>query len=220
MVELQLPWVLRSDDGVATNAAVETLHCYYGRGPHTGHRFTGSRFDTWDSTGLRDASVNRFTADDLVAVSLLSIEVSGEAAIRLLVDQAADFSTLLEELGPDRDLADEQQTWGHDWAGWRLHRKLDDLPEVGPTTASKLLARKRPRLRPIYDSKVSKVIGSENIWEPLRATLSERSGLQQRLLELRSEAGLGEAVSAIRVFDVLAWMQGAHKGCERVPRRR
>lgn len=216
MAEFQLPLTLRSDDDKSAKKAVETLQCYYGRGPHVGHRFTGSVFDTWDSTGSRQAEVNWFTADDMLAVSMLSVDIPAEAAIRLVHTEAADFTALLEELGPDRDLADETEAWDSDWVGWRLHRKLDDLPGVGPTRATKLLARKRPRLRPIYDSKVSKVIGSLDIWEPLRAKLRDGSGLHERLLALRGAAGMEEAISAIRVFDVLAWMEGTQKGCKLV----
>lgn len=208
MGDFQLPLSLRSDDDQSTKRAVDTLQCYYGRGRHAGHRYTGSRFDTWDSTSLRQANTNRFTADDLVAVSMLSVDMPAEAAIRLLDTEAAEFAALLEQLGPDRDLVDETEVGDAGWVGWRLHRKLDALPGVGATRATKLLARKRPRLRPIYDSKVSEVIHCNNIWEPLCAKLRDGSGLHERLLTLRNAAGLGEAVSAIRVFDVLAWMEG------------
>jgi hypothetical protein len=213
-----------ADDEVSRDHAVEVLKCYYGRDEHATHlnsndkpfRFTGALFDTWDSTGLREANVNRFTADDIVAVSFLSVEVSAEAAIRLLETEAADFSTLLGELGPDRDLATETARWQDDWVGWRLFERLRALPDVGPTTASKLLARKRPRLRPIYDSKVAEVIGLKSVWEPLRHELQVNTKLHVRLLTLRDGAGVGEAISAIRVFDVLAWMQGTGKGCASV----
>ena len=213
MTELQLPEVLRSDDDRTTAKAVETLQCYYGVGLHSEHRFTGARFDTWDSTGLREENINRFTADDLVAVSLLSVEIPGSVAISLLDTEAAHISALLEELGPDRDLVEETEQWDDEWVGWRLSQKLRELPDVGATTASKLLARKRPRLRPIYDTKVADVIGLKNVWEPLRDELQTNPGLHDRLLTLRATAGLDVAVSAIRVFDVLAWMQGADKGC-------
>lgn len=223
MSSLRLPSLLIDDDESSTRA-VEVLKCYYGLGEHAKHRdsedkpfrFTGALFDTWDSTGLRAANVNRFTADDVVAVSFLSVDVPAEAAIRLLDTQAADFTALLEELGADRDLVTEAEPWDNDWVGWRLSEKLRALPDVGATTASKLLARKRPRLRPIYDSKVEKVIGLQNVWEPLRKELQTTSGLHELLLRFRATAGLGEAVSAIRVFDVLAWMQGAGKGCATV----
>ncbi|MEP7738883.1 DUF6308 family protein [Nocardioides sp. 31GB23] len=80
--------------------------------------------------------------------------------------------------------------------------------DVGPTTASKLYARKRPRLRPIYDSVVARVIGTEQIWEPLRAYLQDCPDLHGDLISLRTDAGLPDAVSPLRIFDVVAWMEG------------
>ena len=185
------------------------LSCYYGLGHHDRHRpFTGARFDTWDSTASRSKDADRFTADDLVAVSFLSVDVPAPAAAQLLDTRADEFSSLLEAVGPDRDLVDEMNPWEDTWPGWQLWAELTRLPGVGATIASKLYARKRPRLRPIYDSVVAKVIESEQLWEPLRAQLQDDPGLHLRLLTLRDELGLPHEVSALRVFDVVAWMEG------------
>lgn len=203
---MKLPQLLVEGDD---SPALETLSCYYGKGMHANHGdFTGSWFDTWDSTGTRAVDVDRFTADDLVAVSCLSVDVQPRAAAELLDTGAADFSALLEELGPDRDLVEERAPWPEDWVGWRLWSKLTSLPNVGPTTASKLFARKRPRLRPIYDTVVAAVIGSTQLWEPLRVRLQEDVDLHPRLMRFREDLALPEQVSALRVFDVLTWMEG------------
>lgn len=201
--ELLLPE--RRDD------AVEALRCYYGLGRHgeAGHgTFTGARFDTWAHGPDGDPSPHRFTADDIVAVSMLSVHVPAAAALQLLDTQAGAFAATLYDLGPDEDLVDQTQPWDHEWAGSRLWTDLVGLEDVGPTTASKLFARKRPRLRPIYDSVVARVIGTEQIWEPLRAYLQTHPQLHGDLISLRTGAGLPGAVSALRVFDVVAWMQG------------
>ena len=94
-------------------------------------------------------------------------------------------------------------------AAWALWRALMALPDVGPTTASKLMARKRPRLIPIFDAVInSYALGdSGKLWVPLHAALRE-NGLHNRLVNLRARAGLDERVSALRVFDVLTWMTG------------
>jgi hypothetical protein len=77
------------------------------------------------------------------------------------------FHDLLMELGDDRDLVDMDE-FPDKWVGWRLIADLRALPGVGPTVASKLLARKRPKLRPIYDSIVAAVTHTEErLWEPL-----------------------------------------------------
>lgn len=158
---MQLPQTLNQSDD---KPAIALLECYYGRGAHAHHRpFTGAWFDIWDSTGTRAQDLDRFTADDLVAVSFLSVEIPALAAIELLDLEANAFAGLLTALGPDRDLVQETDGWSDDWAGWRLWRKLVALPDVGATKASKLYARKRPRLRPIYDSVVAKVLGANSL---------------------------------------------------------
>lgn len=203
---LQLPRLLRSADD---SRAIDVLTKYYSLGAYAGPKYyTGAYFDTWDSAGTRARDADRFTADDMVAVSLLSVSVPAAAAISLLDTEAGKFADLLIQLGPDRDLVTETSPWSDDWAGWQLWNELMSLPGVGATTASKLLARKRPRLRPIYDSVVASVTGSHQIWEPLRARLTSEPELHDRLLHLKAEAGLREEVSALRVFDVVTWMEG------------
>lgn len=89
-------------------------------------------------------------------------------------------------------------------------RALRALPHVGPTRASKLYARKRPRLRPVFDTVVERVIGQNRLWEPLRAQLQADPGLHPRPERLRRHAQLPAAVSELRVFDVLAWTEGTY----------
>ncbi len=202
---MRLPESLQDPDD---SRALAALVRYYGEDGSRPSSYTGARFDTWDSTGTRPADQDKFTADDLVAVSFLSVDVPAAAAIQLLDTKADEFSRLLEELGSDRDLADVTEPWDETWAGSRLWVGLVGLPGVGATTASKLFARKRPRLRPIYDSVVAEVIGSTSIWEPLRAALVADPNLQARLLRLRDKANLPDEVSALRVFDVVAWIEG------------
>ena len=153
--------------------------------------------------------MDRFTADDVLAVTFLSVSVPPAAAHLLLRESAERYAGLLRDLGADRDLVDEPGPIADDWAGWTLMSALRELPGVGATTASKLLARKRPRLRPIYDSVVASVTDcAQHQWEPLRSALAaDDRALHQRLLRLRDAAALPEAVSALRVFDVIAWMQ-------------
>lgn len=205
---MHLPSALQDTDDESPSAL---LQCYYGTGSHRHHQgFTGAHFDTWDSTGTRAADADRFTADDVVAVSFLSVDVPPMAASALLTTQADEFAALLRELGPDRELVQEKAPWPDDWVGWRLWQKLVALPGIGPTTASKLYARKRPHLRPIYDSVVARVIGSDQLWEPLRSMLQVDEGLHQRLVELGEKSEVPAAVPALRVFDVITWMEGTH----------
>ena len=99
------------------------------------------------------------------------------------------------------------------WPGWDLWNGLDALPGVGSTIASKLFARKRPRLRPIWDSVIEAVIESPTLWEPLRVALRQDDGaLHERLLRLHRDAHLPDEVSPLRVFDVICWKEGKKLG--------
>ncbi|GAA1569962.1 hypothetical protein GCM10009827_109710 [Dactylosporangium maewongense] len=131
----------------------------------------------------------------------------------MLCDRAEEFNDLLEHVGPDRDLADVLETelaGGSQWPAWRLHERLCTIDGVDWVTAGKLLARKRPRLIPMYDSVVREVVGSPaEFWPALHQTLRvDGAALHHRLLRLRAAASLPPSISTLRVFDVLAWMSG------------
>jgi hypothetical protein len=75
--------------------------------------------------------------------------------------------------------------------------------------AGKLLARKRPRLLPVYDKVVRCALGRPrpSFWLALHAALRENDrALHRELLALRQVAGVPETVSALRVCDVAVWM--------------
>ncbi len=199
--------------------AVRVLREYFTPLSKKNTGFTGAIFDGFDPSSTKAASANVFTADDVIAVSLLSVEVYGRSAVELLDRQRARFSALLESVGPDRDLVEVESTAPADFPAQALYAALRDLPKVGPTTASKLMARKRPRLIPIFDSVINKHVlnGSGFLWEPLRLALrADNAKLHHHLLALRDAAGVSEHISAIRVFDVLAWMDGSGNTEKRV----
>jgi len=190
--------------------ALALLRKYYGTPPFGAGAYGGAQYDLWDSLGTRAANVDRFTPDDLVAVTFLSVNTPGPAAVHLLRDHAQEFNEMLAAVGPDRDLADEAHPLTRDSPAWQLDTMLRSLDKVGPVIASKLLARKRPRLVPIWDSVVSTLTGTQTSqWEPLRLALrADDCALHRRLLRLRGLAGLPEQVSALRVLDVICWMEG------------
>ncbi len=116
-----LPRCLR-DEG--DSSAVSILQNYFA--PMAGGRgFTGGRFDSFDPNGNRAESANVFNSDDLVAVTLLSVNVPPRAALELLVNQRSPFAHMLQALGQDRDLADEPSVrkedfgpaWGYGGTG-------------------------------------------------------------------------------------------------------
>ena len=205
---LRLPRVLRDGDDAA---AVDVLHEYFTRKlVKTGYLRTGALWDAWDPSGRRDADRDVFTADDLVAVTLLSVKVPAQGALILLQDKRSELTELLREVGEDRDLADESEAVTVESPVSRLELALTEVHGIGRTTATKLVARKRPRLHPVYDRVIGLQLGTTvDHTEPIRVALREDDReLHRRLIALREQAGLDERVPALRILDVLAWMQG------------
>ncbi|PTU57882.1 hypothetical protein DBB34_01810 [Sphaerisporangium cinnabarinum] len=169
--------------------------------------WAGSRFERLAGGGDRPETVDRFTADDLVAVSLLSVNVPPHGAIDLLETRADEFAQLLAEIPHDVELVDLESI-PDDWAPGRLWEALRDIHGIGWVTAGKLLARKRPRLVPVYDTVVRAAVQpTASFWEALRAELrADDRALHRHLVSLRDEAGIGDDISALRVFDVVVWM--------------
>jgi hypothetical protein len=195
----------------AEDRAIAVLQAYFTPVSGRSVGFTGGAFDTFDPSGTRSASPNTFTADDLVAVSLLSVDVPGRAALEILDRQRRRYEVLLEDVGPDRDLVEVESVSSDRFPPWKLWKALRELPGLGPTTVSKLMARKRPRLIPIFDSVIQTHLlhGGYTQWAPLHAALrADRNRLHGHLLTLRHQAGLDERITALRILDVLAWMDG------------
>ena len=108
-------------------------------------------FAGWTFDSLGNNPRDRIVADDLLAVTLLDVRWTPPAVRRLLCDQADEVSKLLV------DVDNKTEIWAPDSgnqldAAEPLWELLYRLPEVRDTRASKLLARKRPRLIPITDS--------------------------------------------------------------------
>ena len=187
---LRLPTTLATDSDAA---AIEALTKYYDR-PYLGDAaYVGAHFDSWSSTGNRAGEADRFTADDLVAAGVpVGVQVPPTAARAILHTEAEALNALLTAIGPDRDLVDEPDPLTPGWPAWDLETALWALPGIGQTKATKLIARKRPRLYPIWDSVVSQVLGTERAHlNPVREALRADDGaLHRRLLSIRKEAGL------------------------------
>lgn len=195
------------------DTAETALRNYFagGRSPD----YSGSRFERFAGGGDRAPVANEFTAADLVAVTLLSVNIPGQAALRILGDCDPDYREqlclLLRRLptgidladASDDHLADAEQLWG----------LLSSNHDVGPTKTSKLLARKRPHLLPVIDSVVTAAVGhrrgTDSFYRNLRAALHADDGaLTAHLRRVREQADIGGDISIIRVFDILVWMWG------------
>lgn len=184
----------------------ERLEKYF----HSG-KFTGGRFEAFAGGGDRPEAVNVIDADDIVAVSLLSVRIPGRAALQLLEERRDQISGFLSEIPPDVDLWDtEEDTFAEGSEADELWRLVEGLPGSGWVTAGKLLARKRPRLIPVYDRVVHASLQrperDSTFWQDLRVALRDNPAIVDRLRALHGDASLGN-VSLLRTLDVAIWMK-------------
>jgi hypothetical protein len=163
--------------------------------------FAGLSF-TCVGSNPRDA----VTASDLLAVSLLDISWRPEAVRRLLGTSSAMVSALLSGIDSDLDLweASDEDLAAVD----PLWDALLKMPGVGTATASKLLARKRPRLCPVSDKVVIQAVGVPGwTWETLRTLLQDPvARAEVEMLRPPSAA----MVSLLRILDVAIWIRYSH----------
>jgi hypothetical protein len=177
---------------------------------------------------------NEITEQDLVAVECLSVRVPVRVSIWIL-DQARDEITRLlgdERLRPDRDLwecelsdlgpgSPADELWkllqGDSWrAFWPVGTPSRG---IGPVTAGKLLAAKRPRTVPVVDEVVREALRAPRgrFWESMWRAM-QNAKLRRALESIREEACREEACvptllprarpSLLRTLDIAVWMRG------------
>ena len=180
--------------------------------------YTGAAFDTY---GRNDPT--RITGDDLIAVSMLSIQISENSksslrpsSIRTLDALAGSVTELLAAVPADRDLhtlsAAEFDRWlGDGSAGEVLYWLLRKQAAIPRVAVYKLLARKRLALFPIRDTVVQKALRqtADPWWRPWWETLVRDSEIVGRLEEIREASGSGH-LSLLRVADIVIWT-GHHR---------
>lgn len=192
-----------------TEIAVDYLQQYYSVGNDDQPRYTGSRFE---AMAALNTEPNMLGPADFLAVSMLSVNVPAEAAIRLLSRDTAIVRRLLSEIPADVDIVDvDPELLGGDSAAGQLWDVLRQSRDgLGPTTTSKLLAAKRPRLLPIWDSFVEQATGLNTVgywWKFQYVLADDQRRVWDWLEELRSLASnLPETIPALRLLDVLLWM--------------
>lgn len=184
---------------------------------HTGPGYTGAMFTEFGGGGDRPEVAHVFTAEDIVAVSTLSVDIDplhvlqltgavasegGEAraaiergehrvqdATSVPVD-AVEIGRLLAQLPTDLDLVDATD---EDLAVtdllWREIRRKG----LGPTRVSKLMARKRSKLCPVIDRDVRRQLdhgkNRTDFFLSMRTLLQDATlGLPAHLATLRESA--------------------------------
>jgi len=181
-----------------TNGLMVLVGLYFNGFPDTD--FAGHLFDT-----LSDNPPEEVVASDLVAVSLLDVNFGAKATDSLLNKGLLNSHLRIENLPTDLDLwnttADQIKKL------YAAREALKKFHGVGPVKASKLLARKRPRLAPITDRHIQNFFDCKG-WDflgPLASCLSTSPELIDEINKL-SPAGSSHSPTTLRLLDVAIWM--------------
>lgn len=177
-------------------------------------KFTGAWFEQLGGGGDRDDVANRFTGDDLVAVSMLSVSVPAREAVWILETAADQVGAFLRQIPTGVSPADPEgraQLLNGDSAAHGLWRALRGRRGIEWVTTSKLLARKRPQLLPVYDGILESAIrpGTGNWWRVVAEFFESEPNIQ-RLHAVRGAAGAEGRLSLLRTLDVVVWMRHRH----------
>lgn len=180
--------------------------------------YTGSCFESLESYNNPE---DRITSSDLYAVATLNTPIKRKAAMGILITDADEINGYLSRITTKHLgalTADEfeehlgaESAAGKLWDALRRRTKpTEEKWNVGPTRASKIMARKRPHLIPINDRVIRRVIDKkrgEDDWRLWWEALSVDDELERRAEALRSDIGRPE-LSTLRVLDIVLWMSG------------
>lgn len=192
-----------------TEPAVALLERYYRANSFGVPDYSGARFEAVASLNPDPHSIG---PAEFTAVSMLSVNIPAQAAIRLLGRDAREIGELLEQIPDDRDIVDvssaELATGSAASRLWDVLRRGGD--RLGRTKTSKLIAAKRPRLIPIWDSFVEQATGldTSDYWRRFQRVLTvDDYAVWNWLTDLRTHApSVPPNVSNLRILDVLLWM--------------
>lgn len=179
--------------------------------------FTGSWFDRLAG----GSPPNQLTPADLLAVSMLSVTVPARATVWILHEGADEIEGLLAQVPTDVDIWDDGGAIADDGPLCALWTRLqqpsaqweggEDANGIGAVIASKLLARKRPRLVPMFDPVVVDALGvyeTGHYWQSWKDAFGDPE-LLPAVEAARAEAAQTypdiAALSALRVMDIVIW---------------
>jgi len=170
--------------------------------------FTGSSYEKFFD--IREKP-NEFTAQDLIAVSMLSVNVPPRVAKWLLNEGKEDLSKLLKEITPvDLSIKSEGVDLSKNSSAYKLWESIRGCYGMGETKTSKLIATKRPNLFPIFDRHVARAlnINEKDYWLPWQKFLTSENGegCIEKARGFASELHI-VGVSDLRLLDVIVWMR-------------
>jgi hypothetical protein len=179
--------------------AVERLQRYF-------TTYAGREFERFGGRGDGETR-DSLTSDDLIAVSLLNTPISPYACLQLLDPPDDLVSALLAQIPTDVQLANADWDTIAPWSpAAQLWQHLITIPGIGWVRASKLLARKRPHLIPVFDTVVKNAIDPRSSWWWFLWDALQDHSILDRLIRLRDDSQIEPDVSLIRVLDVSVWM--------------
>ena len=194
-------------DNISRDQGFAYIHQYF----DPDQPFSGASFETLDAAR---SPANEFTGSDLYALECLAVDVPIAAGIDILGARAEEINELLAQI-PNTALGSlSEEEFNHHLgpssAAMKLWKILFSYRNIGATRASKLMARKRPHLIPVYDSVIRKVVGysaKEDDWTLWWEALTEDNELECRAQELRDSINRPD-LSILRTLDVMLWMSG------------
>jgi hypothetical protein len=210
-------FVKRISTGIdeACKKGAELVRIFLTRPDEFGTGFAGVTFDR-----LEPNDSNRWHTADLLAVTLLDVGVRPQGVRTLLELRAEEFNERLLSISPNAELwsQDEAAVNGELEKARQLHKELLKLSGIGPVTASKLLARKRPKLVPISDRVIQRMLklkAKDPFWQPLRTALMKPGAIAGiRAMRPNSFQDLSE----LRILDIALWMLGSNSTAARAAR--
>lgn len=197
------------DDQIDKLLEIENLDKLVGKyfEDNQNHAFAGVLFDTLEDHGSQ-ANPNKISVSDLLALNLLDVRV-GPIEIRKLL--SGDFDSGLANVNADCDIWNPQEDALQ--CASELWVELKEVKGLGRTKISKLCARKRPRLIPITDSIVERVLKikvKDNplaIWQELGNALNDER--RNKIKDLIPNS-VGYKPTILRTLDVAIWMIGSN----------
>jgi hypothetical protein len=200
----------------------------------TGYVYSGAVFDTYPAapaSGLIApiGTAHQITDSDLVALSMLGIRITGYEALIIMQDRRKDIEALLAEIPPEAHIEEDASAAllaprGPAWTLWELLREIKDRTKearFGAVAAGKLLARKRPSLIPIEDSRIAGVFSrtspdrDKQWWDDVRSAaldsqpVASGTTLWRYLASIRDQAEQ-DHLPVLRVLDIIGWMHAHH----------
>ena len=168
--------------------------------------FTGRHFHTFGDQGAPG-----WELDDLAAPALLDTPIGGYGLERILISERERFNELLAAVPVHVTIWDD----GHGAVTAALDHATDlysallSIRGVGHTRAHKLIARKRPRLHPVYDSVVAAwFLGSNGLRYPLAELVAAGCSPRKRIRAKFDPARVTD-LDELQLLDIAVWMCGS-----------